>query len=241
MASISEQRHQHSGLSKVCDKLGLTCWLTVWRVGLRPQSASSFSFALACVAAATLIRLVLGFLSPDSTVFAPHYSATLVAALVGGASAGALAAAIGGVVALCLFVPPEWGFAPFLREQTISALLFAASSVVIIWAAGSYRGLLRRLREEEASRELLNRELNHRIKNLLASVQAILYQTLRDNKEIRDQAIARVTCLVATNAVLATSNWHSGKSLPVSLARMVFRDFVSAARISSVRLRSRSY
>ena len=233
MASISLLRHRHSGLDalRAVTNWGLACWRTIWRVGLRPQSPGSFSFALACVAAATLIRLVLGYLSPDSTVFAPYYSATLVAALVGGASAGALAAAIGGIVALCLFVPPEWGFAPFLREQTISVLLFAASSVVIIWAAESYRGLLQHLREEEASRELLNRELNHRIKNLLASVQAILYQTLRDNKEIRDQAIARVTCLVATNAVLARSNWHSA-----SLREILAREF-SPYGLSRFRIR----
>jgi hypothetical protein len=93
-------------------------------------------------------------------VFAPYYSATLVTALVGGASAGALAAGAGGMAALFLFVALEWGLASFLLEQIVSVLLFAASSVVIIWAADSYRGLLRRLREEEVSRELLNHELN---------------------------------------------------------------------------------
>ena len=35
----------------------------------------------------------------------------------------------------------------------------------------SYRNLLRRLREEEAMRRLLNNEMNHRIKNILANVQ----------------------------------------------------------------------
>ena len=198
----------------------LSWWRSSWCGGLRSQSASSFIFALVCVAAATLVRLVMGLLSPDSTVFAPYYAATLVAALVGGASAGALAAGAGGIVALFLFIPPEWGLASFRLEQIVSVLLFAASSVVIIWAAESYRSLLQRLREEEASRELLNHELNHRIKNLLASVQAILYQTLRDNKEIRDRTIARVTSLVATNAVLARSNWHSA-----SLQEILVREF----------------
>jgi two-component sensor histidine kinase len=222
MASVSQQRHRHRGLDAIrtAANRGLAWWRTLWRVGLRPRSPASFIFALTCVAAATLVRSGLGFLSPDSTVFAPYYSATLVTALVGGATAGGLAAAVGGVVALCLFVPPEWRYEPFLLEQTMSVLLFAASSVVIIWAAESYRCLLRRLRDEEASRELLNRELNHRIKNLLASVQAILYQTLRDDKEIRDRTIARVTSLVATNAVLARSNWHSA-----SLQEILVREF----------------
>ncbi len=164
-------------------------WKTSWRGGLSSRSASSFIFALVCVAVATLVRLGLGLVSPDSTIFAPYYSATLVAALLGGASAGALAAAAGGVVAIFLFVPPDWGLAPFVLEQTVSVLLFSASSVVIIWAANSYRGVVRRLREDEVTRTLLNRELNHRIKNVLASVQAIIYQTLRDQKDIRDKTI----------------------------------------------------
>ena len=136
-----------------------------------------------------LRRLALGFVSPDSTVFATCFSATLVAALVGGATAGGFAAALGGAVALALLVPPDWGFAQFRLEQIVSATLFIGSSIIIIAAAESYRGLLARLREEKASRELLTHELNHRVKNIAASVQGILHQTLRNDKEDRDRAI----------------------------------------------------
>ena len=66
-------------------------------------------FAAACVGIATILRISLGLISPDSAVFAPYYSATLVAALVGGAEAGILATILGGLVAYCVFVPPEWG------------------------------------------------------------------------------------------------------------------------------------
>jgi two-component sensor histidine kinase len=220
MSSLPEQRPSPSAWDVSVIRWGLKWWRVSWRVGLPPQSASSFAFALVCVGAATLVRLGLGLLSPDSAVFAPYYSATLVAALVGGASAGALAAAVGGIVALCLFVPQEWALAPFRLEQTVSVLLFAASSVVIIWAAESYRSLLRRLREEEASRELLNHELNHRIKNILASVQAIVYQTLYDQNEIRDRTIARITSLAGTHNALAKSNWRDA-----SLREILVREF----------------
>ncbi len=181
---------------------------SIWRIGLPPRSRTSLAFAVICVAVATLVRLALGFVSPDSTVFATYYSATLVAALVGGATAGGFAAALGGAVALALFVPPDWGFAQFRLEQIVSATLFIGSSIIIIAAAESYRGLLARLREEKASRELLTHELNHRVKNIAASVQGILHQTLRNDKEDRDRAIARVTALLATNAILVKSNWR---------------------------------
>src|SRR5215831_2765831 len=143
-------------------------WRSMWQVGLRRRSAPALTFAVACVAVATAVRMGLGLISPDSAVFAPYYSATLVAALVGGIEAGALAAVLGGLAACWLFVPPEWNLAAFRLEQLVSLILYGSSSIVIIWAAESYRGLLQRLRREEALRQLLNRELVHRIKNTLA-------------------------------------------------------------------------
>ena len=214
MSSIFGERQREGELDAVTSALGrsFSWWRSSWRLGLRPRSAASLIFALVCVAIATLVRFALGVISPDSAVFAPYYSATLVAALVGGGSAGVLAAASGGIVAIWLFVPPDWNIAPFRLEQLVSVLLFATSSVVIIWAADSYRNLLQRLREEEATRRLLNHEMNHRIKNILANVQAILYQTLHDQKDIRDKTIARITSLVATNDALVRADW-SGASL----------------------------
>ena len=80
----------------------------------------------------------------------------------------------------------------------------------------------------EAMRRLLNNEMNHRIKNILANVQAILNQTLHDQKDIRDKTIARITSLAATNDVLVKADW-SGASLRgilrMSSRPMIFRDF----------------
>jgi two-component sensor histidine kinase len=222
MSSAAQQRQSDTGLEVLTSaaRWGLSWWRSSWRGGLRPRSAASFVFALVCVALATLVRLGLGMVSPDSAVFAPYYSATLVAALLGGASAGVLAAVTGGIIALWLFVPPDWRVAPFVLEQAVSVLLFAVSSVVIILAADSYRGLVRRLRDEEATRTLLNRELNHRIKNILASVQAIISQTLRDQKDIRDKTIARITSLAVTNDILIKSKWRGA-----SLREILVREF----------------
>jgi two-component sensor histidine kinase len=190
-------------------KRGLDRWRLIWVVGLRPGSAPAVAFSLLCVVAATLLRIGLGFVSPDSAIFAPYYSATLVAALVGGAVAGLTAAIVGGAAAVWLFVPPQWGPTSFMAEQLVSLVLFGISSAVIIWAAEHYRGLLQRLRHEESTRQLLNHELAHRIRNILTSVQAIVRQTLRDQKDVRDNMIARITALGATNDLLIDSNWNA--------------------------------
>ncbi len=193
-------------------------WRAIWRLGLRPSSPAALIFALGCVVVATLVRIGLGWVSPDSAVFAPYYSATLVAALVGGAGAGAAAAIAGGMVALWLFVPPDWSIVPFVKEQVVSVLLYGISCVVIIWAAESYRGLLRRLRDQEATRRLLNRELDHRIKNILASVQAIVNESLRGQPDARKTLGARIAALAATNDLLVKSDW-CGASLGEILSR----------------------
>jgi two-component sensor histidine kinase len=183
-------------------------WRSLWRVGLRPRSAGALGFALVCVAIATGVRIGLGLISPDSAIFASYYSATLVASLVGGAAAGTLAAVSGGIVAYSLFVPPDWASSPFMMAQVVSLVLYGASSVVIIWAAESYRGLLARLREQENVRELLNRELAHRIKNTLASVQAVVAQSLRDHPDLMGKIRGRIAALAATHDLLTRSEWQ---------------------------------
>jgi two-component sensor histidine kinase len=189
-------------------KRAIGAWNSIWRGGLPPRSAASVTFAIACVGIATIVRTGLGLISPDSAVFAPYYSATLVAALVGGAPSGMIAAVLGGLVAYWRFVPPEWGTTPFLVEQLVSLSLFALSSVIIIWAAQSYRSLLQRLRETEHMRQLFNDELAHRIKNMLTSVQAIISQTLKDQPDVRRKLNARIVALATTNDLLVKSEWQ---------------------------------
>ncbi len=183
-------------------------WRTIWIGGLRPGSASSLLFALICVAIATSIRIALGELSSASTVFASYYSATLVAALVGGVPAGIFAAASGAAAGFWLFVPPDWKSHVFDQEQLVSALLFAGSSGVIIWAAKSYRDLLWRLRTEEEQRQLLTHELAHRIRNTLSIVQSLIGQTLRDQPAAFGKLTARIAALATTNDLLIKSEWR---------------------------------
>jgi two-component sensor histidine kinase len=202
-------------------KWGIERSNSIWQVGLPPRSIASLTFAVACVGIATIVRTGLGLISPDSAVFAPYYSATLVAALVGGPTSGIVAAVLGGVVAYWRFVPPEWSATPFVVEQLVSLSLYAMSSVVIIWAAESYHSLLQRLRETERTRQLFNNELAHRIKNTLASVQAIVSQTLKDQPDVRNKLNTRIIALGATNDLLMKSEWQTA-----SLRKILAGEFI---------------
>ena len=55
---------------------------------------------------------------------------------------------------------------------------------------------------------------------MLASVQAIINQTLRDQTGIRDKLVGRITSLAATNAILAKSKWRG-----VALREIFVREF----------------
>jgi PAS domain S-box-containing protein len=66
-------------------------------------------------------------------------------------------------------------------------------------------------REAEKHRELLINELNHRVKNTLATVQSITAQTLRTSAvetEVRDRIDARLIALSDAHNLLTEHNWE---------------------------------
>jgi len=66
----------------------------------------------------------------------------------------------------------------------------------------------------ERQQKLLVDELNHRVKNTLATVQAIAAQTLRGNPDptaFRDTFEARLIALSATHDLLTASNWRGAR------------------------------
>lgn len=68
------------------------------------------------------------------------------------------------------------------------------------------------MREHEAQQKLLLDELNHRVKNTLASVQSVAMQTLgggRDLQEARDLFIERLLALSRTHNLLVKHAWSS--------------------------------
>jgi two-component sensor histidine kinase len=236
-------------------KLAFARWRKLWRGGLQPGSSASLLFAVICVGAATLVRSALGELDLHSALggtasaaagnaFSSYYSATLVAALVGGVPAGILAATSGALAGFWLFVPPDWKSHVFDWDQMVSALLFTVSSAVIIFAAKSYRDLLSRLREEQDRRQLLNHELAHRIKNMLAIVQSVAGQTLRDQPTTLGKLNNRIAALAATNDLLIKSEWGgafvkeilAGEFAPYDPARFALsgEDFECPSEVATV-------
>lgn len=104
--------------------------------------------------------------------------------------------------------PLEERFLDFIYQP----ILDADGAAVGVFVEGS--DVTDRVRAE-AQQKLLLDELNHRVKNTLATVQSIAAQTLRNSPEpraFRETFEARLLALSATHDLLTASNWR-GASL----------------------------
>jgi two-component sensor histidine kinase len=191
----------------------------LWRHGLKPGSPSALLFAVACVAAAVVLQELFG-VDPDFAVFAPYYAAVLVATVVAGWSAGALASLLGLVALLWIFVPSRFLFHLFSRREAADVILYLATSGTIVAIADHYRSLVRRLREEEHYRRLVVDELQHRIANKAATLHAIIGYELRDNAEVWEKVAGRLRAIAATDKLIAASDGRGAAIADVLAAEL---------------------
>jgi two-component sensor histidine kinase len=176
-----------------------------------PGSAEAYVFATLCVVIASLVRWGLGLLSEQILPLPTFYPAVLFSALIGGAGAGVFAAVLGGLIGWWAFMPPHFTFFPVTFGQQIGLLMYLSASLLIVWAADHYRKVTKRLEDEEKFRKLAVDELAHRLKNKLATIQSIISFQLRDDPQIRDAILSRLTALSATDdLIMATQGQGAG-------------------------------
>jgi len=156
-----------------------------WRGRPSPGSAGAYAFATFLVVIAGLIRWGLSFISGDIFVFAAFYPAILFATYIGGTGVGVFAALLGAAIA--------W---------EIKLLAYLVASTLIIWGADHYRSVRKRLEDEENFRKLAVEELAHRLKNKLATIQSIISFQLREDPQVRDSILSRLSALAATDDLI---------------------------------------
>ncbi len=166
---------------------------------VEPYSARAFVIALVCVAAATILRVAIGLFGPDILAYASYFPAVMVAALVAGVPAAVLVTILSIVMVLLFFAPAERDWA----MDAVNALFFAISGGLIILIAEAYRRLLETYRAQERERSLMLRELDHRGKNTFAVVEAIVTQTLHDDKARAEIITGRIRAVSSTNDIIS--------------------------------------
>ena len=176
-----------------------------WQGVSPPSLAMSVAFAVACLVLATLVRWGLAQVRPD-IFFTPYFPAVFFAAAFGGLRVGVVTALIGGALGLAL----NFGDVQVDHARFLLLLLYWAVSGLTIWGVEHYRSLLieqrrvaKRLIEEEGYRKLLVDEMQHRLKNKLSTVHAVLHQVLYDQPQVWTRIDHRLRSLATTDDLIS--------------------------------------
>lgn len=191
-----------------------------WDRRILPGSVPAYLFATFCVALSSCLHLGLGLVSEDSQVFTTSYPAVLFATLLGGVGAGMYAAVLSGLIAWWAFMTPPFTFLFRTSGQIGSELIYFFVCFLIVWAADHYRSLTKRLEDEEKFRKLTVEELAHRLKNKIATIQAIISFQLRDEPETRKAIIGRLSALSATDDLILETQGQGARLREILAAEL---------------------
>jgi two-component sensor histidine kinase len=184
-------------------------WIDEFRRGWQgipqPSPVFSITFAAFCLALSTIARWWLSLIRPD-VFFTPYIPAVFFAAAFGGLRVGLATALVGGALGVSLnFSDSSTDFARFALLA-----IFLVVCGLTIWGIEHYRSvaaqqraIARRLTEEEEYRKLVVDELQHRLKNKLSTVHAVLHQVLQDQPQIWANIDHRIRALSATDDLIA--------------------------------------
>lgn len=177
------------------------------RVGSAPAWVISLLLILVGLIAKPVIE---GWIGEQLPPFITMYTSVVIAALIGGPQIGIVTALVTGLLAWFFFLPPYFSFAVTASRTVVSLCLYFALSSFQGWIVGKARLALDALAESESRRDRAARESVHRIKNLIAIVQAIAAKLAREcdtATDYRNLLSSRLVALGKAQDVLVQSNW----------------------------------
>jgi two-component sensor histidine kinase len=153
------------------------------------------------------------FVSLDvSALFPSYYPAVLLASLLAGTPAGISVIAGAVLIVWFAYIPPYYEFNRLDSAQTANFLLFAVSTGCVVLLSHLYRDAFIRLRQRDRERELLLHELEHRGRNTYAVVEAIVRNTLVNDRASADAIAGRVRAVSSANDLV---NQSDTKTVPL--------------------------
>jgi two-component sensor histidine kinase len=176
-----------------------------WQGITQPSPLFSVGFAAFCLALSTGARWCLAMIRPD-VFFTPYFPAVFFATAFGGLRMGVVTALASGALGVTV------NFSDTRADSARFALLliFWVVCGLTIWGVEHYRSIVaqqrqiaRRLIREEAYRKLVVDELQHRLKNKLSTIHAVLHQILYDQPKIWASIDLRIRAVSATDDLIA--------------------------------------
>lgn len=177
----------------------------------RANSAAAHLSAACIVAFATLIKFPLdAWAGEPLPPFLTFYPAVVLASLCGGPRVGLLAALATLLLAWYFWIPNLNSFVIAGTRTPLMLIIYAFSATLLAWTVGLARLTLDEVVANEAERALSARESVHRIKNLVAVVQAMTSKISREvstTAEFREVLTKRLEALGAAQNVLIRQDW----------------------------------
>jgi two-component sensor histidine kinase len=179
-----------------------------WQGISQPSLLLGVGFAAFCLALATAARWGLSLIRPE-LAFAPYFPAVLFATAFGGFRIGLATTAVGGLLGIVM----TFGEPPADSARIVLPLIYVVVSALIVWGAVHYRSIAshhreisKRLIEEETYRKLVVDELQHRLKNKLSTIHAVLRQVLHNQPQVWASIDGRIRALSATDDLVARAD-----------------------------------
>jgi two-component sensor histidine kinase len=177
----------------------------------RTDSVAAYLTAAGIVAFATLMKFPLDeWAGEPLPPYITFYPAVVMASLCGGPRVGFATAATALLLAWYIWLPTFFSFAITGARTPLTLGIFAVSSALLAWVVGLARLVLDQVVVNEAERALNARESVHRIKNVIAIVQALAAKIAREvstPEEYKQVITKRLEALGAAQNVLIKEDW----------------------------------
>ncbi len=175
-----------------------------WQGISQPSTAFCVGFCAFCLLLSTLARWGLAQIRPD-VFFTPYFPAVFFATAVCGLRYGFATALWGGVLGLAV----NFSAATADAARLVLLVIFWVVAALTIWGVAHYRGMVgqqrevsQRLIQEEGYRKLVVAELQHRAKNKLSTIHAVLHQVLHNQPQVWPVIDHRLRALSATDDLI---------------------------------------
>jgi two-component sensor histidine kinase len=171
------------------------------RRGFEPNSAAGFLFGFGCIAAAAAVRWLLGMWFGATLYFVAFFPAVIITALFAGFWPGMVALALSVAIGTYFFIPAA-ALAQLSPAFIANMGIYVAAGFFTVWLGHLFRSVVRQLQAEQAERELILNEVQHRARNMGALGAAIVQFSLKDNRDAADLINTRMRTLQSTNDLI---------------------------------------
>lgn len=177
----------------------------------RPDSPLAWVIAALLVLAGLVIKPLLdAAVGEPMPPFITFYASVTISALLGGPRIGLAVNGVTVLLAWYFFMPPFFSFVVDTPRTVVTLIVYTLLSSFLAYIVGKARLVQDSLIQSELRRDRAARESVHRIKNLIAVVQAIASKLAREVEtvpEYRAVLSARLVALGSAQDVLVQNAW----------------------------------